>query len=254
MQQTKSHYVALGGLVIFLALYALTQFGYMGPNPIGSTSRATAPLIVPSGYAFAIWGPIYLGLIAFPIYQWIKKRDEHPAWVEVRYWYAANVVANGIWLVLASYDQVWTTVAVIVFMLFSLFRINRLLDVIESSQAPISYWLERFAFYIYFGWVTLATVLNVASDLKFTGWNGAGISEVTWTLVMSCIAAAIAGFTAWTFRSAAYAGVVVWAFIALALKHINEVSAIFYSSVAVVAIFAILMIALLGRGRRQAVA
>ncbi|MEM9261723.1 MAG: tryptophan-rich sensory protein, partial [Bacteroidota bacterium] len=69
MSHKSSKYLALGGMLILLVLYAITNAGLLGDNPVGSTSRDTSPLIVPAGYAFAIWGPIYLGLIAFPIYQ-----------------------------------------------------------------------------------------------------------------------------------------------------------------------------------------
>jgi len=206
-------------MLVMLVLYALTNLGFMGPNPIGTTSTATNPLIVPEGWAFAIWGPIYLGLVAFPIYQLIKKRDNHPAWIPLRKWYAANVVANGVWLAFASFDWLWLTVLVIAFMLVSLFRINQLLREIEGSNATFSYWAERLVFSVYFAWVTLATVLNVSSALHFYGWRGGPLSEVAWTIVMSVVASVIAGYTSWRYRNAPYALVVVWAFTALAVRH-----------------------------------
>lgn len=206
-------------MLIMLLLYGLNASGSLGPNPIGTTSTATAPLIVPAPYAFAIWAPIYLGLIAFPIYQLIVKRENHPNWVPMRSWYAANVVANGLWLAAASYDWQWVSVGIIVFMLISLFRINQLLRGVEASGAAVNYWFERLVFSLYFAWITLATVLNVASALHFYGWDGFGISEVTWTIVMVVVAALIAGYTSRRYRDVAYAGVVVWAFVALAVKH-----------------------------------
>ena len=81
-----SKYKSLTGLLILIALYAATNLGYLGPNPIGSTSRATAPLIAPLGYPFAIWAPIYLGLIVFPIYQLFKDDRDDPRWDKVRTW------------------------------------------------------------------------------------------------------------------------------------------------------------------------
>lgn len=176
-------------------------------------------MIVPAPYAFAIWGPIYLGLIAFPVFQLIKNRENHPNWVPLRQWYAANVVANGLWLAAASYDWQWVSVGIIVFMLISLFRINQLLRGVEASGAALNYWLERLVFSLYFAWITLATVLNVASALHFYNWDGLGISEVTWTVIMVVVAALIAGYTSRRYRDVAYAGVVVWAFVALAVKH-----------------------------------
>ena len=248
MTHPSSRALALGGLGVLIAFYALTNLGYLGPNPIGSTSRATAPMIVPLGYAFAIWGPIYLGLLVFPLHQLIQKREEHPEWIELRQWYAANVVANGIWLALASYDFVWSTVVVIAFMLISLLRINLLLNRIRAKGGPVNFWLEVLVFRLYFAWITLATVLNVASDLKSSGWDGGGFGEVSWTVVMICVAAAIAGFTALRFRSAPYALVVVWAFVALSLKHDGSLPTLTYLAAAVAVAFSVLAVIFLLRG------
>lgn len=237
MSHAASRYLALAGTLIMLVLYVLNATGNLGPNPIGTTSTATNPLIVPAPYAFAIWGPIYTGLVVFPIFQLFKKRENHPAWIPLRQWFAANVVANGVWLAFASYDWQWLTVVVIVFMLFSLFRINQLLRRIEADGASRSYWLERLVFSLYFAWVTLATVLNVSSALHFYGWDGFGISEVTWTIIMIIVAALIAGYTSRRYRDVAYAGVVVWAFIALAVKHMGagtQVLGIIAGAVAVI--------------------
>ncbi len=219
VSHATSRYLALGAMLIMLALYGLTSAGWFGPNPVGSTSNDVDPLIIPPPYAFAIWGPIYLGLILFPLFQLFKQRDGHPAWIPLRQWFAGNAVANGVWLVFASYDWQWLTVLVIVFMLFSLFRIGQLLAQIVAAGARHSYWLERLVFSLYFAWVTLATVLNVSAALAFYGWQGFGISAVSWTVIMIVIAALIAGYTSYVFRDGAYAGVVVWAFVALATRH-----------------------------------
>ena len=252
MSHRSSQFFALGGMLVMLVLYTLNATGKLGPNPIGTTSNATNPMIVPASYAFAIWAPIYIGLIVFPIYQLIKNRDNHPAWIELRGWYAANVVANGLWLAASSYDWQWTTVGIIVFMLFSLFRINQLLRTIERSDTKIAYWPERFVFSIYFAWVTLATVLNVASALTFYGWDGFGISEVTWTIIMVAVAALIAGYTSRRYQDVAYAGVVVWAFVALTLKHWGaQTQVLSYVAGAVVLLFLGVML-LNGRERLAA--
>ncbi len=248
MSHSTSKFLALAGLLILVALYIGTSFEYFGPNPIGSTSDASAALIVPAGYAFAIWGIIYLGLLVFPITHLIAGREGHAAWVAVRQWYAANVVANGVWLVLASYDLRWSTVVVIAFMLVSLLRINVLLAKISASGARISYWLDRFVFAIYFAWITLATVLNVANDLKNTGWAGGPLSEVSWSVIMLLIAGGIAAFTALRFRSPAYAGVVVWAYAAIVVRHLHTLPTLAYLAGGVALSFLLLLLYLLLKG------
>lgn len=222
MSHRTTQIVALIATIIMFALQAMTFSGVFGPNPVGTTSNDTAPMLVPASYAFAIWTPIYLGLVVFPVFQLIKNRSNHNAWIELRYWYTANVIGNGLWLVAASYDWQWITVAIIVFMLVSLFRINQLLIRIAAEGAAYSFWAERIVFSLYFAWITLATVLNVSSALHFYDWSGWGVSEVNWTLIIGVVAIAITAYTALKFRDFVYPFVVVWAFVALAVKHYGQ--------------------------------
>jgi len=219
MSHRTTQIAALIATIAMFALQAMTFSDFFGPNPVGTTSNDTAPMLVPASYAFAIWTPIYLGLIVFPFFQLFKNRNNHPAWLELRYWYIANVIGNGLWLVFASYDWQWLTVVVISFMLISLFRINQLLIRLAGAGVAVSFWAERLVFSLYFAWITLATVLNVASALHFYDWSGWGISEVNWTLIMGVIAIVITAYTALKFRDFIYPFVVVWAFVALAVKH-----------------------------------
>jgi hypothetical protein len=250
MQYKSSIYLSLGALTIMALLYYLSNFGYLGDSPVGRTSVDTEPLIIPAGYAFSIWGIIYLGLIIFPIYQLIKKRTDSVLWHQLRIWFSLNVVANGLWLAFASYNWLWMTLGVIVFMLISLYKINELLIRINDSNAELDYWPERFVFSVYFGWVTLATVLNISAALNYYEWNGWGISEITWSLIIIPIAALITGAVVWKYRDIPYAGVVVWAFTALAVKQWGNIPILAYLSIAVIVIFLILIFA---RGRRPEV-
>lgn len=245
MSHKSSKYLALGGVLLLLVLYGITNIGLLGDNPVGSTSRDTSPLIVPAGYAFAIWGPIYLGLIAFPVYQLIKGREDHPAWIPLRQWYTFNVIANGVWLAFASYSWQWLTVVVIIAMLISLFQINTLLLKIKADGADYNYWLERLVFSLYFAWITLATALNISSALAFYEWGGWGISEIRWTMIISVVAALIAGATALKYRDAAYAGVVIWAFSALAVRHYPDIDSLAYLALAIAASFLLIAISIL---------
>jgi len=248
MISSKTKTLAIISLIILWVLYALTQFGYMGPNTIGRTTDGLAPLVVPAGYAFSIWGLIYMGLTIFPLYQWFNRSGGDPLWSKVRLWYSFNVIMNGVWLVFASYEYLICTVVVIILMLISLFEINRLIHTIEDRGDKLNFWTEKFVFNIYFAWITLATVLNFAAAFKLYEWDGFGVSEVTWALIMLPVAALIAGITSWKYKSIAYAGVVIWAFIALVVKHQGVYMELVYLSIAVVVLFALIIVAI-GRNR-----
>ena len=242
MSRKMSIYLSILSMSIFLSLYILTTIGIIGFRPVGEEGSFGAPLVIPESYAFAIWGPIYLFLTIFPLYQLFKRNEKHPSWSQVRFWYSTNVIANGLWLVGASYDWLWFTLALIVFMLVSLIKINTLLLKIKSEEDEVSFWFERVGFSVYFGWITLATALNVSAALKFYNWDGLGISEVAWSIIVLTVAASIAAFTYWKYRDTSYALVIIWAFIALIIKHLDSSIKIVYLSILVVVVFTILIL------------
>ena len=84
--------------------------------------------------------------------------------------------------------------------------------------------------------------------MAFYDWNGLGISEINWTIVIMIVAAAIAGYIAYHKRDRAYAGVVVWAFLAIALRHSGSIIVISAMAYVVMGLFFVL-IAWLSRAR-----
>lgn len=237
MSRKSSIYLSICSMVILIVLYVLTASGWLGGIPVGEEGSYGAPLVIPESYAFTIWIPIYLFLIIFPFYQLFKKQEDHTASTQIRVWYSLNVIANGIWLVLASHEWLLGTVLVIIFMLISLIKINELLLNIKSNGTKINFWFEQIGFSLYFGWITLATVLNISAALKYYQWEGFGISDVSWSLIILPIAALIATFTFRKYRDVGYALVIIWAFIAIIIKHLDANFSIAFLSIAIVASF-----------------
>jgi hypothetical protein len=223
-------------------LYFGTQNAWFGANPVGRTGNYNEPLIVPQPYAFAIWGIIYLGITALPIYQWFNRREGHQLWFSFRAWFSLNVIFNGLWLVAASYDWLWISVGIIVFMLVSLYNMRAILAKLEAAQVSINYWLEALVIHMYMAWITLATVLNVSAALSMYEWQGFGQTELFWSLLILTIAAFIGWLVFNKYRDRAFAGVIVWAFVALIVKHLEPFPPIAYLSIGVVVLFGMLMV------------
>ena len=230
-------------LVALLVLYYITQAGYLGDNPVGQATGFEQPLVVPASYAFAIWSIIYLLMFAFPIYHWFQRYEGHELWQNVHRLYALNMVANGLWLVCASYNwQIWM-VAIILFMLYTLYAINELLIEIEIEEKPQNYWLERVGFSIYFAWITLASALNISTLLAYYGFDGWGLSAVVWSVLFLLTVSLIAGLVFIKYRDRAYAGVVIWAFTAIVVKQLDAFPLIGYTAIAMIVVFAFLIVA-----------
>src|SRR5512132_1055322 len=60
----------------------------------GEISDRFKVYFVPAGYVFAIWGIIYIGWIAFAIYQARPAQRENPRLRNLGYWFALSGVFN----------------------------------------------------------------------------------------------------------------------------------------------------------------
>jgi hypothetical protein len=179
-------------------------------------------LFTPAGYAFSIWGLIYLLLLSFIIYQsrslFVKVRDDN--FIErTGWWFVLSCVANSLWCYLFVSDYILASTFVIFFMLICLLQIvirNRM----ELDDEPISVILFIWwPFVIYSGWLTVACIANVAVYLTMIGWDGFGVSEVVWTLVMIAIATLINLIITWKRNMREFALVGAWALIAIAVAN-----------------------------------
>lgn len=65
----------------------------------------------------------------------------------------------------------------------------------------------------------MATVANAAYVLYDAGWDGFGISDIVWTVVMLAIATVITGIIVLRYRDWAYAAVILWALAGIVVKQ-----------------------------------
>ena len=174
---------------------------------------------VPAGYVFAIWGLIYVALIAYSIYQLLPSQRENPRQRSTGWLYVLSCIANVAWLFLWHYEYfVWTLLAMVALLLL-LIAIYLRLGTGRTRVSAAETWLLRVPFSIYLGWITVATIANVTSVLDYLNWNGWGLSPELWAVIMLVAAAVIASAVSITRGDIAYILVIVWAFVGIAVKH-----------------------------------
>ncbi|NDJ22371.1 tryptophan-rich sensory protein [Nostoc sp. B(2019)] len=176
-------------------------------------------LIIPANYAFAIWGLIYLGLFAFGVYQALPDQRHEPDLRKTGYLLVIACVAQSIWVYLFLSRLFALSVIAMLLILLPLIAVYVQLEVGNKRVPRLKKWCIHFPISIYLGWISVATIVNVACALYFHGWNGWGISAVIWTLIMLLIATAVAAVIVIQRRDIAYTGVTLWALVANALKH-----------------------------------
>jgi hypothetical protein len=178
-------------------------------------------LIIPANYAFAIWGLIYLGLISLAVYQALPVNKDNPELRKMGYFLAISSLAQIIWVVFFQYRLFALSVVAMVFILLPLIALYLRLEI---ALKPVSFqmkWFINFPISIYFGWISVATIVNVACALYFTGWNGWVINPVVWTVIMMVIGTILAIIVNLQRKDETYAGVFVWALVAITIRHLD---------------------------------
>jgi len=210
----------LGAFVVNLISNIFPLNG-MSIGEISNTLFANV-LIIPANYAFAIWGLIYLGLFTFAIYQLLPNHRYDADLRNIGYLLVIALVAQSIWVYLFLSRLFAVSVIAILLILLPLIVAYSRLGIGKKRVSQSKKWCVYFPISIYLGWISVATVVNVASALYFQGWNGWGISPELWTAMMLLVAGIIAAVIVIQRQDFAYAGVTIWALVAIALKHWNN--------------------------------
>jgi hypothetical protein len=174
---------------------------------------------VPAGYVFSIWGLIYLGLIAFTVYQLLPAQRDNPHVGRIGFLYALSSVANIVWIFFWHYERFALTLPAMLIILVSLIAIFLTLWRGRRELTMMDRLSILLPFSIYVGWISVATVANVTQLLYFLGWGGWGISAEAWAVIMLIVAAGIAVVMSARHAVVAYVAVFVWAYIGIAIKH-----------------------------------
>lgn len=203
-------------IVTLISNYLSNALPYNGITT-GEISDKWAVLFKPAGYVFAIWGVIYLGLLAFIIYQFIAEKKENDFVERIGFWFIVNGIANSLWLVVWHYEIYWLTVLIMLVILYSLVQIYTRLNS-TATESNTERFLVRTPFSIYLAWICVATIANLTIFLESVGWGGLGISDLIWLVVVL-----LAGlYICWQFAmrgDIAFTLVFVWAFAGVAVQN-----------------------------------
>lgn len=211
-------------VVMALVLTLIVNWAANGVPLNGLTTAQISDSIpsyfTPAGYVFAIWGLIYLGLTAFAIYQALPSQRENPRFRAIGWGFVASCVANSLWIFTWHYGFFALSIMIMGALLFFLLGIYERLG---TGQTPApnrkEFWFARAPFSLYLGWITVATIANASSVLFTARWNGFGMGYTGWTFVMLAVAVVLGIAVAWLTRDRIYIGVLLWAFIGIAMKQ-----------------------------------
>lgn len=215
----------------------------------GKISDSFDVFFVPAGYVFSIWGLIYVGLIAYAVYQLLPAQADNPALRSIGPIFILSSLANIAWIFLWHYEIFSLTVVAMLILLACLIVIYLRLDIGRAQVSSGMRWFVHLPFSIYLGWITVATIANVTTLLAYWDWSGWGISPEAWAVIMLTIATAVGGLVSFTRSDIAYAAVLIWAFAGIGVKQ-SDTSVVAAAAWVATVITAILLIIGVYRRRR----
>lgn len=206
--------LTITNLSVFFAVLGINYLGSSGFfNNMGQAevSRKYQTLVTPNGFAFSIWGVIYSLLLVTLIYFFLQRND--PAMNELIRLTSGLFIVSSLfnmgWIVAFSYEKLGISTVFIFGLLFSLMMI---IERIYINQAVFPSTLAGTAFTLYAAWVFIATILNIALLLVQKEWNGFGISESIWTIIILFIAIGFVLFYLTLYKNAVFPVALAWAF------------------------------------------
>lgn len=194
-------------LISFFTLATIIVNGLATGLPLaGRTTKEisdTFPtLFTPAAITFSIWGVIYIALVVFSIYSFKKEVSRN-----VTIAYIISACLNMLWIVLWHNLRIASSVVVMLGLLGSLIYIYRnIRNEVSYFKVPIS---------IYLGWISVATIANIAVYLYSRDWNGFGIGADVWTIIVMFVATLLALYYLFKEKNLSYAGVIAWALLGI---------------------------------------
>lgn len=219
MKDTLRQLVVIVTILITLMVNGLANALPFNGQNTGEISDRFNVYFVPAGYVFAIWGVIYLALIAYAIYQALPAQKENPRLRATGWWIALGGISNSIWIFLWHYEQFPLTLVAMLILLATLIVTYLRLGIGQTAVPAGEKWAVHLPFSIYLGWITVATVANVTDVLDYLKWDGFGIAPEIWMGIVLLAVLAIAVLMNFTRRDVAYAAVILWALAGISVKH-----------------------------------
>nr|WP_162685593.1 hypothetical protein [Roseovarius amoyensis] len=200
--------LTLTAAVAFL-LSPLTTTGFNGFRPDQFPLPQIDPPVQPEGYAFAIWGLIYLWLVAGAAFG-LLARAEAPDWDAPRWPLIVSLVVGAAWIPVAQMSPLWATVLIWVML------VTAIMALLSCGRGDRLWLAVPVA--LYAGWLTAASCVALALVLaghSIMGEQAAAIAMIVLALVIG------AGVLIARPNTPEYALTLVWALVGIIVSNLE---------------------------------
>ena len=211
----------------FVAAPALTP-PFTGYDPAIFPVVIARPSIQPAGYAFAIWGLIYLWLIFHSGFGLLQRRGD-AGFMRPALPLLAAIALGTVWLAIAGAFPIIATLTILVMAALALFAYLRA-DQMQDR------WLLAAPLAIFAGWLTAAAAVSTGVIIA-----GYGLLSDTGSAIMMLIAVLLLALTVQTKRPLMpiYGATVFWAIIGVVVVNWGQNPTVSYAALLGAALMAL---------------
>lgn len=230
-KRTAGNWLAWLNLVGFLGMVVVNYLANALPiNNLntGQLSDKYPNLFVPAGFTFSIWGVIYLLLgvfVFFSLKQAITGREVFPAFKAIGLLFFLTCLANAGWIFAWHYEQLLLSLLLMLTLLVLLIIIYQRLSRRPYEEKQHDRFPARLPFSIYLAWISVATVANTTAVLVGFGWNGFGLSQQFWTVVVLAIITILTLIFMLQKRDLLFGLTAIWALSGILYKRVQDTTA-----------------------------
>ena len=194
-----------------------SQKGMFGPTN-GAISNQYPTLVVAAGYAFAIWGLIFLLDVVFGLWQYSPKRKADGVLARIRLPAALGFAFTALWMPVFSQQIYWLALLIIWAALACMLWCALLLSRDTRPEAGQA-WFAWLPLSLHAGWLSLAAFLNTAQVIVAYGLLPTD-NMLWWSLLLFALAAALLlSFNQRMHGNLALVAAAVWALVAVYVKQ-----------------------------------
>lgn len=205
-------------VLVVLSFISMIYMNYLANSkPLGGISTGEISdkyqtLFTPSGFAFSIWGLIYILVLTFVIKFAFSTSSSTQNMELLGILFIISCFLNIGWLLSWHFDKILLSTIVMIFFLITLLSILEFTKPVGISYATFS---------IYAGWISVALIANISILLLKYDISIFMRNESFWFYTIIVISAIIGGYMFIFEKNYYYGAVFIWAYFAIAMKYVT---------------------------------
>lgn len=219
----------------------------------GRISDENVNPLTPAGYAFAVWGLIYLACLALAVYQLLPAQRSRAVHRRTGWYLAAAFGLSTVWVPIFGAGLLWLAQLVILGLVGALVTVVMRISAVGAAGSAREELLLRLPSTLYLGWALIAAVAGFGTTAR-----SLGMPERSGWVSLASVLLAVSGLltvviTARALAATAFVLTSVWALVAVAVQSpVTGVAVTAWAAGA--AVLATLIVRIVASRRKRAVA